>query len=266
MPFEFVRPGTHIDFLGQRRVAMGISLALLAAGCVAVAINGVKMGIDFKGGTEMQVLFDPGIEVDESPIRLVLGACGVDDASVVRYGETADQEFLIRFQAGERAGEAGDDCRLNPEQVAALARARLAGGGEGDVGEKTQIPLPTHGGEQALIGGESIIDTVHPVAQRGQVRLQHPGPGRQPHEAPVADAEAQMLLGLGETVAPSCLTSETGETRDDALPGFRPDPARAAERSPEELSGQLIATQLVEQCCQLVGGRVAELLGSRGGQ
>jgi preprotein translocase subunit SecF len=134
VPFELVPPGTHIDFIGKRRITAAISIALLLAGALAVAINGVKLGIDFQGGTEMQVLFEDQVEVDEGSIRSVVGACGIEDLSVVRYGEAS--EFLIRFQAGAVANVEGDACPLTPEQAEALERAKLAGGGGGDEGEK----------------------------------------------------------------------------------------------------------------------------------
>ncbi|MFB3118705.1 MAG: protein translocase subunit SecF, partial [Myxococcota bacterium] len=72
----------------------------------------------------------------EGTIRSVVGACGIEDSSVIRYGETAGREFLIRFQVGEVAGAGGDGCPLTPEQKEALERAKLSGGGEGDEGEK----------------------------------------------------------------------------------------------------------------------------------
>jgi preprotein translocase subunit SecF len=136
VPFELVPPGTHIDFIGKRRTAAVISVALLLAGAIAVPINGVKLGIDFQGGTEMQVLFEDQVDVDEGSIRNLIGACGIEDPSVVRYGETDHPEFLIRFQVGAVANVEGDACPLTPEQTEALERAKLAGGGGGDEGEK----------------------------------------------------------------------------------------------------------------------------------
>jgi preprotein translocase subunit SecF len=136
VPFEIVPPGTHIDFIGKRRITMVLSICLLLAGAIAVPINGVKLGIDFQGGTEMQVLFEDQVEVDEGVIRRAVGACGVEDSSVVRYGETAGREFLIRFQVGAVAIADGDACPLTPEQKEALVRAKLSGGGGGDEGEK----------------------------------------------------------------------------------------------------------------------------------
>jgi len=136
VPFELVPQGTHIDFIGKRHLAIGISLLMLLAGVIAVPINGVKLGIDFQGGTEMQVLFENQVGVDEGAIRKVVGDCGIEAASVVRYGEATGREFLIRFQEGATATAGGEHCPLTAEQSAALAKAKLAGGGGGDEGEK----------------------------------------------------------------------------------------------------------------------------------
>lgn len=136
MPFELVPAGTHIDFIGKRKFTAGLSIALLVVSGVAVAINGVKLGIDFQGGTEMQVLFTPGATVDESAIRVIVGECGVNDSSVVRYGETSADEFQIRFRQDATARDSGEGCRLTPEQLAAVEDASKAGGGSGDAGEK----------------------------------------------------------------------------------------------------------------------------------
>ena len=136
MPFQLVPPGTHIDFIGKRRLTMVISIALLLAGAIAVAVNGVKLGIDFEGGTEMQVLFAETVTVDEGKIRSVVKSCGIEEPSVVRYGETDAGEFLIRFHVGEVATAEGGACALLPEQREALERAKLSGGGGGEAGEK----------------------------------------------------------------------------------------------------------------------------------
>jgi len=136
LPFELIPTGTHFDFIGKRRIYAALSIALIVASGVAVAVNGIKMGIDFQGGTEMQVLFAPGTQVDEGAIRLVVGACGIPEASVVRYGDTEVAEYLIRFRSDAGSSASGEDCRLTPDQRAELARAREAGGGGGDEGEK----------------------------------------------------------------------------------------------------------------------------------
>jgi preprotein translocase subunit SecF len=100
VPFEIVPSGTNINFLGRRRICLVISLALIGLGIAAVFVRGgVPLGIDFVGGTEMQLLFDDGVEADESSIREVAREAGYTDATVVRFGEVGSQEFLVRFKA-----------------------------------------------------------------------------------------------------------------------------------------------------------------------
>jgi len=84
----------------------------------------VKLGIDFEGGTELQVLFDEGVTSSEGAIRALVGSCGISSASVVRYGEAEEgSEFLIRFgvEAAETAPEASAGCPLSDADRRRLA-------------------------------------------------------------------------------------------------------------------------------------------------
>jgi len=96
---EIIKPGTHIDFIGKWPVAIAISLALLAAGFVGLATEGMRMGIDFAGGTEVQVRFEAA-RTGEGAIRSVVQGLDIPSPSVIRYGKTGN-EFLIKFR-GER--------------------------------------------------------------------------------------------------------------------------------------------------------------------
>ena len=62
---ELVKPGTNIDFIGKRRLCAALSVALIAASLIAIPIRGVRLGIDFAGGTEIQVKFAEGVEASE---------------------------------------------------------------------------------------------------------------------------------------------------------------------------------------------------------
>lgn len=104
MPFELVPAGTHIDFIGKRRIAAAISFGLILASLIAIPIRGIRLGIDFAGGNEVQVRFAEGVIVDEGAIRGVLaGVPSVEDPTVVRYGTESEQEFLIRFAGADEA-------------------------------------------------------------------------------------------------------------------------------------------------------------------
>lgn len=124
MPFELVKPGTHIDFIGKRKICAAISVGLLLASLVATQVNGVRMGIDFAGGTEIQLKFDDGVAASEGPIREIVGGLdGIDDPSVVRYGEPEENEFLVKFKGELKAGDAA----VGSDKVEALEAALVSG-------------------------------------------------------------------------------------------------------------------------------------------
>ena len=111
MPFEIVPPGTNIDFLGRRQICLTISLVLIGLGFGAIVLRGgVPLGIDFVGGTEIQLLFDETVTTNEAEIRDVVRSAGFSDGTVVRFGDEGVNEYLIRFKADpEVAAEEGAD-------------------------------------------------------------------------------------------------------------------------------------------------------------
>ncbi len=144
MPFELVPAGTHIDFIGKRRLCAALSIGMLLASIAAIPIRGIQLGIDFAGGTELQVRFAVDSNAHEGAIRSVVTRCGVRDPSVVRYGETSESEFLIRFRvdsgARDGAGSSGDDCPLTDEERERLAAtAEAVGGASGESGDTGEV-------------------------------------------------------------------------------------------------------------------------------
>jgi len=121
--FEIIKPDTHIDFMGRRKLFVGLSFALLIVGLLAVPLRGIRTGIDFSGGTELQVAFAGDAPVDEGAIRAAVADFGVENADVVRFGGLGTREFLIKFQGdlrppgSEPASE--PQAELTPDQRAA---------------------------------------------------------------------------------------------------------------------------------------------------
>jgi len=136
---QIVPPGTHIDFIGRRKIAFVVSAVLLLAGLAAVVFQGMRLGIDFAGGTEVAVRFEPGTEADEGAIRTIASACSVLDPTVVRYGETESPEFLIRFNRTAAGTEASADCPLTEEQREKLAAVDQATGGDASAPEIASV-------------------------------------------------------------------------------------------------------------------------------
>jgi preprotein translocase subunit SecF len=61
-----------IDFLGKKKIAIAISLTLIIVGLISVFTKGLRLGIDFKGGTLLQLSFPLDKKVDEAKIRDIL--------------------------------------------------------------------------------------------------------------------------------------------------------------------------------------------------
>lgn len=128
MPFELVPSGTHIDFIGRAKLCATLSVLLILGSLAMVPIRGVQLGVDFAGGTEMQVRFDPGVIADEGLIRTALAESNaVKDPSVVRFGEVSSREFLVKFKGGEEfdAEAAGDSIAESEAPLGAASIDRV---------------------------------------------------------------------------------------------------------------------------------------------
>lgn len=105
MPFQIIRPGTHFDFVGRGRACAFASLLMILVSLVAVPIRGVRLGVDFAGGTliQMKAL---STEVDEGGVRAILAGTHHSDATVTRLGEPSDSRFQILIpQANSKISE-----------------------------------------------------------------------------------------------------------------------------------------------------------------
>jgi preprotein translocase subunit SecF len=112
LSFEIIKPGTKIDFLGQWRLWVGLSVALIVAGviCALPIVRGVHFGVDFAGGAEMHVRFGDGVTASDGAIRTALGALELPSLQVVKFG--TERDYLVRFQgdrviAGSAEGASG---------------------------------------------------------------------------------------------------------------------------------------------------------------
>jgi len=101
---HFFDPYKEIDFVGKFNA---VKIAMLAVPVISIAsmiLLGFNWGIDFSGGSEMQVKFDKQVTPQE--IRTVLAGLGFDKNQVQSYGEEQNHEMLIRV---ERVATLGPD-------------------------------------------------------------------------------------------------------------------------------------------------------------
>jgi preprotein translocase subunit SecF len=92
---QFIKPDINLNFIGIRKFAFLLSIALIVISIVSLIIHkGPKLGIDFKGGTLVQIQFTSATHIDD--IKSGLKTMGMDISSVQEFGEEGANEYLIR--------------------------------------------------------------------------------------------------------------------------------------------------------------------------
>ena len=105
---QFIKPDINIDFIGKRKFAFVFSIVVLAVSIGSLIFHGgPKLGIDFQGGTLIQVKFQAPVEIND--IKAGLEKVGLGNSSVQQFGELQDNEFLIRTESSLVTGEGFTD-------------------------------------------------------------------------------------------------------------------------------------------------------------
>ncbi len=92
MSMELIKPGVNIDFVGKMKYAMAFSAILIVIGIASVIYHGgFNLGIDFAGGSIIQVKFSKNVSADQ--IRESLKSTQLANSTIQQFGVN---EFLIR--------------------------------------------------------------------------------------------------------------------------------------------------------------------------
>lgn len=120
----------QFDFMGQRRIALAISILLVIVSIAALLLQQLNLGLDFTGGTLVEVRYAVAPSLDA--VRQTLEAAEFRDVSVQTFGTSS--EVLIRLQqafdpeVGERVAEL---LRASGEELQ-LIRAEFVGAQVGE--------------------------------------------------------------------------------------------------------------------------------------
>lgn len=118
---ELLKKTTQINFIGKRTIALIVSLVLLIASIYSLATKSLNFGIDFTGGTKIELFYEQDVQVAQ--LRDVLASAGLSQAVVQYFG--TNQDILIRVPLTEQSS----DDKVSTRIVDAL-KASSVGGGE----------------------------------------------------------------------------------------------------------------------------------------
>lgn len=193
---EFFKPGTTIDFLRYRRFFGVASLVLVTASLVSLFVPGPNFGIDFKGGTEMEIGFQG--DVDTAQLRQVIGDLGYQQSEVVAVAGSA-RRYLIRIQ---------EVSSLSKGQVESIRSSLGKALGDTRVEEMKVSP----GGDKISLRltGAAELDTLKTALEQAGAKVRT--------VAPFGASEdfrfEAMLIGVGDEVVAG-LTEKLGDRGPD---------------------------------------------------
>jgi len=104
---QWFRKTPNYDYLARRKLWVGISVVLMLVSLVSLFTRGLDLGLDFTGGTVIEVGYSQSVEL--AGVRQALSEAGYDDAVVQHFGTSRD--VLVRVPPREAATSAqlGDE-------------------------------------------------------------------------------------------------------------------------------------------------------------
>ena len=99
--------GINVDWLGKKWYFLAFSLVFSVAGVLSMLFwHGIKLGIDFRGGTLVYVQFEQQPNIDR--IRQAIDRAGIHDARIQTYGTSAQHQVAISLAQKETKESALD--------------------------------------------------------------------------------------------------------------------------------------------------------------
>lgn len=143
--FQILKAKGVIDFMHWSKVAFVLSSLFIIASLVSLSTKGLNWGLDFTGGTLIEVGFEHPANLQK--VRTALKRADFDDATVQNFGSS--REVMVRMRPRDNIAN-----KALGEQILSAIRA-----GTGDTVSMRRIEFvgPNVGGELAEAGGMAIL-------------------------------------------------------------------------------------------------------------
>ena len=129
--FELIKTGTKFDFIGKSRIYFTVSLVLCFLGLVLIFAKGFNYGVDFSGGTSVQVTFEKPVDIDK--MRTTLSQDVGASVSIQTLG--SDNSFRIKVAQGS-----GDEnLKKISDTISNTLKAKFSEGGNVTIDSVEQV-------------------------------------------------------------------------------------------------------------------------------
>ncbi len=100
---SILKPGLSLNFIGKRTFAAIFSAVIILVGVGSIVLHqGLNYGIDFRGGTNIQIQFNQQVSLDE--LRDTLKDKGLPSFTLQAFGEAENNEVLLALPVDSELG------------------------------------------------------------------------------------------------------------------------------------------------------------------
>ncbi len=135
----------QLNFMGKRKIAMVISVSVILIALASMIFRGLNFGIDFTGGTLVEVGYGQAVEL--SQVREALASKNFSDATVQHFGTSKDVLVRLAPQEGMDSAELSNQ---------AFSVMQSLGGGQADL-RRVEFVGPQVGDELTEDGGLAML-------------------------------------------------------------------------------------------------------------
>jgi preprotein translocase subunit SecF len=190
---EFIKAGRTLDFMRYRRPFAAVSVTLVLLSIVSMFIPGPNWGIDFTGGTEVQLQFRGDVPTAE--LRAILGELGYQSPDVISVQDQPNQ-YIVRVR----------EVSTLPTDIEERIRGQVASAFEGEA-ELLALRI-SPGGDKVSLRFSADVEPEQIAEVLGGVGVQSRGPVTRfgpesdyRYEAHLVGVADRMVGQLGERLA-----------------------------------------------------------------